>query len=90
MVGNYEKNYVNLSVELKEGQSSAWCMDFENAKETALVMEKQCVKVMLAPFETKLLRFDKKESQIEEGIAKKEMPILVVDTKEPMEVSIKG
>lgn len=90
MVGNYEKNYVNLSVELKEGQNSAWCMSFENAKETILAMKKQCVKVMLAPFETKLLRFDKKESQIEEGIAKKEMPILVVDTKEPMEVSIKG
>lgn len=86
MLGNYEGNYVEAGLELKEEQSSAWCMSFEDAGVTGLDMKENTVRVSLAPYETKLIRFDRKEAQPSE----KTRPVIVIDTAEPMEVSVKG
>ena len=86
MLGNYEKNYVDAELSLKEDQSSAWHMSLENAEITGMEMQSGIVKVSLAPFETKLIRFDRQPASAEE----KDRPIIIIDTANPMEVSIKG
>lgn len=86
MLGNYEKNYVDAELSLKEDQSSAWHMSLENADITGMKMQSGIVKVSLAPFETKLIRFDRQPASAEE----KDRPIIIIDTANPMEVSIKG
>lgn len=86
MLGNYEKNYVEVELRLKEEQDSAWCMSFENADVIGMEMTNGIVKVSLAPFETKLIRFDKQAA----SVAMKERPLIVIDTTQPMEVSING
>ncbi|MBP3543569.1 MAG: hypothetical protein J6J86_05030, partial [Lachnospiraceae bacterium] len=65
MLGNYEGNYVNLELQLEEDQTSAWCMNFEDADVTAIKMCDGKVQVALAPFETKLIRFDKQPAGVE-------------------------
>lgn len=86
MLGNYERNYVEAELKLQEEQNSAWCMNFEDAEADTLDMTGNTVKVSLAPFETKLIRFDKQEALP----VKKTRPVIVIDTSEPMEVSVKS
>lgn len=86
MLGNYEKGYVDAELRLKEEQRSAWYMSFENAGIAGMDMENGIVKVSLAPFETKLIRFDRQPACVET----KNRQLITLDTANPMEVSIKG
>lgn len=86
MLGNYEKNYVDVSLTLKEEQTGAWSMNFENADEQPLDMKDGTVQLSLVPYETKLIRFDRQETKVCES----SVQVIVVDTGLPMEVEIRG
>ena len=86
MLGNYEKNYVDVKLEVKEEFDSAWNMCFEDADISCLAMRDGVVSLSLVPFETKLIRFDNRKAEPVREAA----PVIVVDTAQPMEVSVRG
>ena len=86
LLGNYEGHYVETELVLKEGPHSAWHMNLEDAGVMGLPISGQTVKASLAPYETKLLLFDKREA----CVCEKQNPVFVIDTKEPMKVYIRG
>ena len=86
MLGNYEKNYVNASIKLKENYNSVWSMSLEDSSIRGVAIDNDKITLALAPFETKLICFDQRAAQPEIESA----PVLVIDTAEPMEVSIHG
>lgn len=100
MLGNYEGNYVNLALGLQEDQTSAWCMNFENADVTGIELCDGRVQVALAPFETKLIRFDKQvacagsEADVAGACGtvsgSVNRPCVVLDMEKPLDVSIEG
>ncbi len=86
MLGNYERNYVDANICLKEDYSGAWCMSVEDGSTCGIVFDNHKVEITLAPFETKLLRFDQKAAQPEQ----KPVPVIEIDTTIPMKVSMRG
>lgn len=86
MLGNYERNYVDASISLKADYKGAWSMNVEDGSICGIAMDGGRVELSLAPFETKLIRFDQKAAQVKE----EQTPIIVIDTAEAMEVSVRG
>lgn len=86
MIGNYEKNQVETELTIKEDKKNAWSMNLEDGSICSLPMQDGRVKLVLQPFETRIVRFDDEAGRLSSVPDQ----TLVVDTHKPMDVKIKG